>query len=185
MERSALSFSPEFSQQILQRVADGHRPEEVARQLGRTPATIRHCLSEIGEDSPALSGRMSLSQRATAWRNALFASLVSRRESRYVTEITRELLKLHWIVCTTHPKLPRREIYRRVVMARTGCGVEEANGVLRRAEQSFARWPIERELTFADVVHYMAVSEYLESHDRIATRIDMGRLIADRIPMDL
>jgi len=43
-----MSFSPEFSQQILMRVADGQTPENVARQLGRTPATIRHCLSEVG-----------------------------------------------------------------------------------------------------------------------------------------
>ena len=185
MERSALSFSHEFGQQILQRVADGQRPEEVARQLGRTPATIRHCLSRIEDRAPAPSERMSLPQRATAWRNELIASFLSPRESRYVAEITRELLKLHWIVSASHPDLPRRDIYRRVVMARTGAGWDEANMLLRRAEQSFASWPRERELTFADVVHYLAVSEYLSSDDRIATRIDMGRLIAGRVPADL
>lgn len=185
MERNALSFSPDFGQQILQRVADGHRPEEVARQLGRTPATIRHCLSEIEERAPAPAERLSLAQRATAWRNELLASLQSRRESRYVAEVTRELLKLHWIVSASHPGLRRREIYRKVVMARTGAGEDEANMLLRRAEQSFATWPRERELTFADVVHYLAVSEYLTSDERLATRIDMGRLIAGRIPPDL
>lgn len=185
MERNGASFSPDFGQQVLQRVADGQRPEQVARQLGRTPATIRHCLSVMGESAPTPSQRMSFAQRATAWRNELAASLVSPRESRYVAEIIRELLKLHWIVSASHPGLPRRDIYRKIVMARTGGDEEEANSLLRRAEQSFATWPKERELTFADVVHYLAVSEYLANDDRMATRINMGRIIAGRVPADL
>jgi transposase-like protein len=180
------AFSAEFSQQILQRVADGQKPEEVARQLGRTPATVRHCLSVIEESAPERwEERLSLSQRATAWGNELVASLVSSSESRYVARVTRELLRLHWVVSACHPGLLRREIYRKIVMAHTGCDDYEAGSVLRRAEQSFATWPTERELTFADVVHYLAVSEYLTDDDRIATRIDMGRLIAGRIPADL
>ena len=185
MERSESSFSAEFSQHILQRVADGQKPEEVARQLGRTPATVRHCLSVIGENAPTSSERLSLSQRAAAWRNELVASMVSPSECRYVAQVTRELLKLHWVVSACHPDLPRRDIYRKIVMAHAGCDDYEADSLLRRAEQSFATWPTERELTFADVVHYLAVSEYLTDDDRIATRINMGRLIAGRVPADL
>jgi transposase-like protein len=185
VESREVPFSAEFSQQILQRVADGQKPEDVARQLGRTPATVRHCLSLIGDSAPDQSERLSLSQRAAAWRNELVASLVSPSESRYVAHITRELLKLHWVVSACHPGLPRRNIYRKIVMAHTGCDDYEADLLLRRAEQSFATWPTERELTFADVVHYLAVSEYLTDDDKIATRINMGRLIAGRIPADL
>ena len=186
MESNALSFSPEFSQQVLQRIADGQRPEEVARQLGRTPATIGHCLSVMKESAPPQPAqRMSLAQRASTWRNELAASLVSPRESRYVAAIIRELLKLHWIVSASHPGLSRRAIYQKVVMARTGADEDEANSILRRAEQSFASWPRERDLTFADVVHYLAVSEYLTDDGRLATRINMGRLIAGRVPADL
>ena len=185
MEGTRLSFSPEFGQQILQRVAEGQKPEEVARQLGRTPATVRHCLSVIEESAPERSERLPLSQRATAWGNELVASFVSPSESRYVAQIIRELLRLHWVVTACHPDLPRREVYRKIVMAHTGGDDDEAASVLRRAEQSFASWPTERELTFADVVHYLAVSEYLTNDDRIATRINMGRLIAGRVPADL
>ncbi len=185
MEEDVSAFSPEFSQQILQRVADGHKPEDVARQLGRTPATVRHCLSVLEDAASEPSDRLPLSRRATAWGNELVASFVSPSESRYVTQITRELLKLHWVVTACHPGLLRREIYRKIVMAHTGCNDQEAGSLLRRAEQSFAIWPTERELTFADVVHYLAVSEYLADDDRIATRIDMGRLIAGRIPAAL
>jgi hypothetical protein len=185
MTRNSFSFSAEFGQQILQRIAEGQRPEDVARQLGRTPETIQGCLSEIGQRAAPPSQRLSLFQRAMAFRNELVASLVSRSESRYAAETARELLKLHWIVSATHPGLPRRDIYRKVVMIRTGADEYEANGLLRRATESFAIWPTERELTFADVVHYLAVSEYLTSDDRIGTRIDMGRLVAGRIPPDL
>ena len=185
MTRNSLSFSAEFGQQILQRVVDGQRPEDVARQLGRTPETIRHCLSEIGQKAAPPSQRLSLFQRVMVFRNELVASLVSRRECRYAAETARELLKLHWIVSASHPGLPRRTIYQKVVMARTGGDEDDAREILRKAEQSFATWPKERELTFADVVHYMAVSEYLTADDRIATRINMGRLIAGRVPSDL
>jgi hypothetical protein len=185
VDRNGSSFSPEFGQQILQRIADGQRPEDVARQLGRTPATIGHCLSVMKESAPSPAQRLSLGQRATAWRNELAASLVSPRESRHVAATVRELLKLHWIVSASHPGLPRRTIYQKVVMARTGGDEDDAREILRKAEQSFATWPKERELTFADVVHYMAVSEYLTADDRIATRINMGRLIAGRVPSDL
>jgi len=127
----------------------------------------------------------SLAQRAIVWRNELAASLVSPRESRHVAAITRELLKLHRIVSAGDPGLARRDIYRKVVMARTGADPDEADSLLRRAEQSFATWPKTRELTFADVVHYLAVWEYLKKDDRIGTRINMGLLIAGRVPADL
>ncbi len=86
------------------------------------------------------------------------ASLVSPSESRYVAQFTRELLRLHWVVSACHPDLPRRDVYRKIVMAYTGGDDYEADSLLRRAEQSFATWPTARELTFADVVHYLAVS---------------------------
>jgi hypothetical protein len=126
-----------------------------------------------------------LRQRAAAFGNELAASFVSRRESRYVAETVRELMRLHWIVTATHPGLPRRVIYRKVVMARTGADEYDADMIVRRAEQSFASWPKARELTFADVVHYLAVSEYLTTDEHIGTRINMGRLVAGRVPPDL
>ena len=184
MAKNGMSFSAEFGQQILRRVGDGQSAEHVAKQLGRTPQTIQECLSRLG--ATAASTSQPLTQRLMAFRNELVASLVSLREARYAAETARELLKLHWIVRANHPGLPRRDVYLKVVMARMGCDEDEARVVLRRSEQSFATWPTERELTFADVVHYLAVSEYLGSdEERVGTRIDMGRLIAGRVPPDL
>jgi hypothetical protein len=131
------------------------------------------------------SQRPTLLQRAKALQNELVSSLLSWRESRYAAQTSRDLLKLYWIVAASHSGLSRREIYKKVVMARTGADDEAAETVLMRAEQSFATWPTDRALTFSDVVHYMAVSEYLTFDTRIGTRIDMGQLIAARIPPEL
>ena len=185
MARNAGSYPPDLGQQVMQRVAEGQSAEGMAQQLGRTPETIRQCLSELRLRSTSPSRRVSLFQRAMAFRNELVASLVSPRERRHAAETTRQMLTLHWIVSASHPDLSRREVYRRVVMARMGLDEDEADSVLRRAEQSFASWPTERELTFADVVHYLAVSEYLTDDERVSTRIDMGKLVAGRVPPDL
>lgn len=115
-------------------------------------------------------------------RELVASLLVSWREAQYAAQVSRDMLKLYQIVSASHPGLPRRAIYKRVVMARTGSDLNEAEAVLSWAEQSFATWPTERALT---VVHYMAVSEYLVVNDRMATRINMGRLVAGRIPKDL
>jgi hypothetical protein len=112
-------------------------------------------------------------------------SLFHGREKRHAAQVSRELLDLYNHVRASQPGLRRREIYLKVVMARTGANLEGAESVLMRAEQSFARWPTDRDLTFSDVVHYLAVSEYLAVGNRLATHIDMGRLIAGRIPVDL
>jgi len=128
----------------------------------------------------------ALHERAMAFGRELVASLfVSWREAQYAAQVSRDMLKLYQIVSASHPGLPRRAIYKRVVMARTGFDLNEAEAILSWSEQSFASWPTERALTFSDVVHYMAVSEYLAVDDRMATRINMGRLVAGRIPEDL
>ena len=58
--------------------------------------------------------------------------------------------------------------------------------MLTRAEQSFAAWPSQRDLTFADVVHYLAVEEFFASHGEAHwTQAHMGRMVAARIPNGL
>jgi hypothetical protein len=179
-----MSFSAEFAQEILKRVNGGQSPEDVAKHLGRTPDTIRDWLRVTGHE---VAERPHGSAFKRAWKSGheFVASLFGWRESRYAADVSRELLKLYWIVTASQPGLSRREIYKHVVMARTGADAADAELVLMRAEQSFASWPSERDLTFNDVVHYLAVSEYLATGDRMATNIDMGRLIARRLPKNL
>ena len=182
--KDSLSYSPELVRNAIGGAETVPNPGEYAQRLGRSPQTIRGWL-EIAQKSGVRPPKVGLWDRAVAFSNEIVASMFSLRETRYASETSRELLELYWIVSASHPGLARREIYQQVVMARTGANVEDAETLLVRAEQSFATWPTERELTFCDVVHYLAVSEFLAAGSRIGTRINMGRLVAGRIPQRL
>ncbi len=185
MLKSAVSCPRALAPELLQRVAAGQGPDSVAQQMGRTPQTIRGWIAAVRIEPPAPPPQPTMAQRALAWRNRLVAALLSPRESRYAARASAELLKLYWIVLAGNRALPRREIYRRVVMARTGADADDAEAVLLRAEHSFARWPTVRELTFSDVVHYLVVTEYLALDGAIGTRTHMGGLVAGWIPQSL
>jgi len=135
-----------------------------------------------GQAGPA---PIALRQRLVVLADEALAMLIAPRETLYAVQTSRDLLKLFWIVSASHPGLDRRDVYRKVVVARTGASAQDAESVLVRAEQSFATWPSERPLTFSDVVHYLAVSEFLASNSRIGTRTNMGRVVAGRISGDL
>jgi hypothetical protein len=118
----------------------------------------------------------------SGWRDA-FRWLLPWRERRFARRISRELLTLHRIVSARNPNLRGRDLYRIVVMARTRADLESAEILLDRAEESFAAWPAPRTLKFCDVVHFIAVSEFLASHGNSPwIHANMGREILSRIP---
>jgi hypothetical protein len=159
----------------------GHTVEELAEELRLAPATVRHWLTVAGVATVGPWPRTLWMRRAME----LATFLLPWRERRYADRISKEMLRLYRRVASDCSATARREIYRRVVMIRTGADADEARAILVRAEQSFATWPADRELRFGDVVHYLAVSEYLALGNRTSTRIDMGRVINDEIPKHL
>ena len=64
-----------------------------------------------------------------------------------------------------HAGLRGRDLYRQIVIARKRVDPDSADALLGQAEESYAMWPTPRALTFRDVVHFIAVSEFLGSHD--------------------
>ena len=88
----------------------------------------------------------------------------TRRERQHAVRTSNELLSLYRTVSAVHPDLSDREHLRLLVMARNGCDSTAANLVLDRTEESFAQWPVPRELTLCDLVHYLTVSEYFAAH---------------------
>jgi YHS domain-containing protein len=108
------------------------------------------------------------------------------RERRFARRVSRELLKLYWIVSASHPDLKGRDLYRKIVIARTRADPEAADTLIDQAEESFATWPARRTLMFCDVVHFLAVSEFLASHgNSLWIHANMGREIAAQIPHNL
>jgi hypothetical protein len=93
-----------------------------------------------------------------------FAPFLAWRERNFAAARSREMLALYWTVASRHPDLTGLHLYRKIVAARScGTAVNE-NAVLDCAEQSFTDWPVSRELKFRDVVHCIAVLEFLETH---------------------
>lgn len=127
-------------------------------------------------------------ETAPAWpRKLLRPLLAGLQEKHYAAKTSRELLRLHRQITTAHPLLMKEDLYRQVVMTRAGGTGAAADAVLARAKESFTTWPVERALTFRDVVHYVAVSEYLALHegDEAWTRENFGRVVASMIPDNL
>ena len=108
------------------------------------------------------------------------------RQSRHARAVSHELLELHRSVTHRHPYLRGRTLYRQIVMARSRADTATADRLLRRAEESFATWPTQRDLKFADVVHYLAIEEFLAGHPETDwTEVHMGRIVTSRIPRNL
>jgi transposase-like protein len=120
-------------------------------------------------------------------RKLLAPLFLGRREKQHAAKTSRELLDLYRTVAAANPRLGKQELYRRIVMARLGGTVAAADAVLARAEQSFATWPVERALTFRDVVHYLAVSDYVATNEDAAdwTRENLGRVVEKLVPESL
>jgi transposase-like protein len=128
------------------------------------------------------------SEQPGTWTRRLLGPLfVGWQEKHHAAKTSRELLKLYQMIVATRPGLKKEQVYRQVVMTRLGVTLAAADAVLDRATESFATWPAERPLTFRDVVHYLAVSEYLGSKDYVAewTREDLGRVVASLVAEDL
>jgi transposase-like protein len=122
------------------------------------------------------------------WTHKLFGPLfVGWQEKHFAARTSRELLKLYESVSAARPGLTKPQLYRHIVMARVGGTLAAADAVLARATESFATWPVERALTFRDVVHYLAVSDYLATNAEAAewTRENLGRVVARLVPEHL
>ncbi len=85
-----------------------------------------------------------------------------------------------------HPDLNGRSLYQSVVAERLGSESRRAPEIIRRAEESFTDWPVERELKFRHVVHYLIFEEYMRvGKTREGTRINMGGVVARIIPEEI
>jgi len=123
--------------------------------------------------------------RTRKWFAPLFAGW---REKHHAAKTSRQMLELYRSLSAAGgPGLGKEQLYRRVVMARLRVTPAAADKVLARATESFATWPVERALTFRDVVHYLAVADYLASNDGVAewTRENLGRVVSEYIPDNL
>lgn len=137
---------------------------------------IHESAPAAGQEQPPWQVRKTLGSIFRDWR-----------ERRQAARICGRLLNLYRKATAAQPSLPKRALYRQVVMDDLRCSVSAADEILRGAEQSYAIWPVERDLRLQDVVHYVVVKEYLMADQSPTGRApeDIAQVIASRIPFDL
>ena len=114
---------------------------------------------------------------------ALASVLLAWRERRFTRGVCRDMLRLHAATTSRYPGLLGPELYHRIVAARNNGSQRVADAILERAGQSFAEWPTSRPLNFRDVVHYVAVLEFVAVNKSAHwIHADLKRVVSEAIP---
>ena len=96
---------------------------------------------------------------------------------------SRQMLTIYWIVREERPELRDAASYEQIVARRGHLGDRAPDAIVQHAAESIAKWPVERPLRFRDIVHYVAVDDYLRSHSaNRGTRSDMRKMVEHVIP---
>jgi len=107
-------------------------------------------------------------------------------ERRFALRASADLLDLYQKVRQASPELTGRQLYEAIAARRLGSRSSEAATVVRRADESFAQWPRDRDLCFRDVAHLLIFDEFTRSKGKRAeTRTMIGHAVARVIPADL
>ena len=125
------------------------------------------------------------------WKLADFTSSMgsgsfARRERLYAERESAVMLEWYERVRAADAQLSGKKLYEKIVADRRGCDPREAREIVRHAEDSYALWPDDRDLTFRDVVHYVIVHDLLAAHpDSLGTRANTEHAVKNSIPGEL
>lgn len=161
-------------------------PPAVVKPASQPPTRAAAAPSTAGTAGTAtIVATPTIDLQALGTAPGKFSWVLAWRERRFAARCARDMLELHCKLSTRYPELKGTSLYRRVVASRVGDDMV-AETVLQHAQQSFAIWPVERALNFRDVVHYVAVSEFIKTHKRAGwVHADMRRIVEAMIPQDL
>lgn len=107
-------------------------------------------------------------------------------EQRYAARASNALLQTHRQVRAERPDMQGCALYEAIVARHTGVNAASARQIVRRAEQSLADWPVERDVMFRDIVHYVTFEDYVRRRKvRSGTLSNIGKAVARAIPEDL
>jgi YHS domain-containing protein len=110
----------------------------------------------------------------------------TRQERRIAVSTCKELIALYRKISADHPGLGERHRLKLLVMTRNSCDEAAAYEVLKYAQESFAAWPVSRELTLTDVIHYLMVTEFATNHGgEYCMRISIAEEINSLVPNKL
>jgi hypothetical protein len=112
------------------------------------------------------------------------------RERSQIRRICAESLEIYRRIEREMAGASNLERYARVIEEQSGADPNTVQAVIRRAEESFASWPVERPLNFRDVVQYMAVTGGLKADIAVtgvrSPFVDLVfAIVTDMIPANL
>ena len=108
------------------------------------------------------------------------------REYWQVQRVSRRMLGRFRAIVRSKPRLDSTEAYRLLVQDHMHCDSRAADRILLGATQSFAVWPEDRDLQLRDVIHYVAVTEYLQhSAGSRGMRSDVQAVVNAMVPGNL
>ncbi|MDH3729392.1 MAG: hypothetical protein OER77_17815 [Myxococcales bacterium] len=106
-------------------------------------------------------------------------------EKRFARALARQQLGFYRAVQNENPSLPKLDLYAQTLMRHPGYDAERARTLVRQTEDGVSWWPHDREPTFRDIVHYLAVTEYTKGEDHDGTHVVFKKIIDKLIPADL
>jgi hypothetical protein len=110
---------------------------------------------------------------------------VARRQRAAAQLEATALLRIARSAGVAPPSCPRRDFYRRIVAARLGCDEREARRIVREAEQSFACWPVFRDLTLRDIASYMIFTDWMGCRSMVPNAEAIREVVENVISSDL
>ena len=119
-----------------------------------------------------------------------FNFIAAMRERHKIRRLCVESLELYRQVEIEMPQASNTARYARVIELRSGADAGTVLKFMRRAEESFASWPVERPLNFRDIVQYLAVTDGLHTDIAVAgvgsRVVDFAlHIVPEMIPPDL
>jgi hypothetical protein len=106
-------------------------------------------------------------------------------DKRFAYRESRSALRVYKRVQRDHPGLIGRALYHEIVRLCSPGQPERAEDFIRHAEESFADWPISRDVQFRDVVAYIVFNELVILKNRPSTSADVHLAVARIIPANL
>jgi hypothetical protein len=87
--------------------------------------------------------------------------LSTLRERSRIRRICQESMNSYRKISAETPESSELTRYAQVIQRETGADANTVQRAIRRAEESFASWPVERPVKFRDIVQYLAVTDSL------------------------
>ena len=117
------------------------------------------------------------------WLPGAWIGILERRLAR---QVCRDLLGVYEKVRAANANLAGEPLYEQVIARYNNSDAQQAKQLLNHAEESFARWPTVRNLSFRDVALYLILSETLTANRSVEeSRTDVTDIVYSVIPAGL